>query len=126
MSLLKIANICKYLAKEFETSLEGQGYQMLLKMLEKQENLVPYTALELRDSIQKKLDEYGIINNFWRIEITVYADYITYKTYLLEESVELKNPKDFYQRCITLIEKNAEKYKDKILQENLNSNISFK
>jgi len=126
MSLSKIANLCKSLAKEFENSLEGQGYQMLLKMLEKQENLVPYTALELRDSIQKKLDEYGVINSFWRIEITVYADYITYKTYLLEESVEHKNPKDFYQKCITLIEKNAEKYKDKIRQENLNSNISFK
>lgn len=125
-NLFKIKNLCKSLAKEFGDMQEGQGYQMLYNMIDKEEKSVPATIHDLWKSINDRFVELGVPKDTWSYEITIYSPrHVRFKTWCVGESIDAEDPKSFYTKVIGAIDRNIDKIRKDNEQKIVKSDISI-
>lgn len=124
-NLLKIKNIVKALAEEFGETTEGQGYIMILSMIEKDEKCKPDSIFDLRRALIKKLAEHQVVTDYINIEINVWNSRVEYKTFVVGTRVESGDPGTFIKKCFETIEAKAVEYIAKEAAEGKNKNIAL-
>lgn len=120
----KVINTLEFFIGEYGETIEGAGYQAILKMIEKSPDFKPtYSLKTIHQQVQKMLGDANIHKSFLNIKVEYDGSDYEYECYLPNRAVKAKTPKAFLNAVEAYIEAEGNNIREKQAQKNQEGNI---